>query len=121
MEFLDKQPARESILRKIQDRPLTSKDVYEAAIKGDQLAIEVFNFTGKILGEAFCDFIAFSSPKAIILFGGLANSGNILTDPLKKAIDENVCFVYKGKTEIYISALNDAKAPILGASALAWE
>ena len=120
-EYLEMQPERESVLREIVHRPITSKDVYDAAKKGDKLAIEIFNFTGRILGEAFCDFIAFSSPKAFILFGGLANSGDFLLAPIKKAIDENVCFVYKGKTEVYISELNDAKAPILGASALAWE
>jgi len=120
-EYLAAQPERESLLRDIRQRPITSKDVYEAAIKGDQLSMDVFNLTGKILGEAFCDFIAFSSPKAIILFGGLAKSENLLLDPLKKAIDENVCFVYKGKTEVFISKLNDAEAAILGASALAWE
>jgi len=120
-EFLELQPERESVLREIQHRPITSKDVFEAAKKGDKLAIDVFNFTGRILGEAFVDFIAFSSPKAFILFGGLANSGNFLLDPLKKAIEENVLFVYKGKTEVVISKLNDAEAAILGASALAWE
>jgi glucokinase len=120
-EFLEMQPEKESLLREIQFRPLTSKDVYEAARKGDALAIDVFNLTGKILGEAFSDFIAFSSPKAFILFGGLAHSGDFLLEPLKKAIDENVCFIYKGKTEVLISKLNDAEAAILGASALAWE
>ena len=120
-EYMEMQPKRESVLRDIQNRPITSKDVYEAAKAGDKLAIDVFNFTGRVLGETFCDFIAFSSPKAIILFGGLANSGNFLLDPLKKAIDENICFVYKGKTEIRISELNNAEAAILGASALAWE
>jgi len=120
-EYLEMQPERESVLRNIQHRPLTSKDVYDAAKAGDSLAIDVFNFTGKILGEALSDFIAFSSPKAIILFGGLANSGNFLLEPLKKAMDENVLFLYKGKTEVVISKLNDSEAAILGASALAWE
>jgi len=120
-EFLEQKPERASVLRNIQYRPITSKDVYDAATVGDQLAIDVFNFTGKILGEAFCDFIAFSSPKAFILFGGLTLAGDFLLDPLKKAIEENVLFVYKGKTEIVISKLNDAEAAILGASALAWK
>ena len=120
-EYLEMQPDRESVLRNIQHRPLTSKDVYEAAKTGDSLAIDVFNFTGKILGEALSDFTAFSSPKAFILFGGLANSGNFLLDPLKKAMEENVLFLYKGKTEVIISKLNDSEAAILGASALAWE
>jgi len=120
-ELLDQNPEKESVLRDISDRPITSKDVYDAAIKGDELAIEIFNFTGKILGEAFCDFIAFSSPKAIILFGGLAHAGKFLTEPIKKAMEENILFVYAGKTEIILSKLNDAEAAILGASALAWE
>ena len=120
-EYLELQPERESVLREIQHRPITSKDVHEAAKKGDQLAIDIFNFTGRILGEAFSDFIAFSSPKAFILFGGLANSGNFLLEPLKKSMEEHVLFVYKGKTDVFISKLNDAEAAILGASALAWE
>jgi len=120
-EYLDLQPEKASVLRHIQHRPITSKDVYEAAKTGDQLAIDVFNFTGRILGETFCDFIAFSSPKAFILFGGLAHAGSLLLDPIKKAMDEHILFVYKGKTDVIISNLNDAEAAILGASALAWE
>ena len=122
-EFLETQPERESSLREITHRPITSEDVYNAAKKGDKLAGEIFDFTGKILGEAFSDFIAFSSPKAIVLFGGLANSGDFLLVPLKKAMEEHVLFVYKGKTEIVISELNkkEKNAAVLGASALAWE
>ncbi|MCL1934381.1 MAG: ROK family protein [Candidatus Azobacteroides sp.] len=120
-EFMEIQPERASVLREIQHRPITSKDVYEAAKKGDKLAIEIFNFTGRILGEAFCDFVAFSSPKAFILFGGLSHSGSFLIDPLKKAMEDHMLNVYKGKTEVLISKLNDAEAAILGASALAWE
>jgi len=120
-EFLELQPERESLLRDVNHHPISSKDVFEAAKKGDSLAIDVFNFTGRILGEAFSDFITFSSPKAFILFGGLSHAGNFLLDPLKKAMDENVLGIYKGKAEVVISKLNDAEAAILGASALAWE
>ncbi|MDR0507606.1 MAG: ROK family protein [Dysgonamonadaceae bacterium] len=120
-EFMELNPQTTSLLREIVHRPVTSKDVYDAAVKGDRLALDVFNYTSRILGEALCDFIAFSSPKAIILFGGLANSGKFLTEPLKKVIDEHVLYVYAGKTEILVSQLNDAEAAILGASALAWE
>jgi glucokinase len=73
------------------------------------------------LGEALADFVPFSSPKAIILFGGLAHAGNFLIEPLKKAMAKNVLSIYEGKTEIIVSQLNDAEAAILGASALAWE
>jgi glucokinase len=120
-EFLEIFPDRKSLLRDIVYNQITSKDVYKAAESGDELAIEIFDFTGKMIGEALANFIAFSSPKAIILFGGLAHAGKYLMDSIKKSIDEHVLHIYKGKTDILISDLNDAEAAILGASALAWE
>lgn len=111
----------ESLLRQIPVEEITSKDVYDAAVKGDKLAIEIFNFTGTILGESLADAIAFSSPEAIVLFGGLAKSGEYLMKPLLKSLDENVLNIYKGKTKILISELKDSDAAVLGASALGWE
>ncbi|MDD4608969.1 MAG: ROK family protein [Bacteroidaceae bacterium] len=110
-----------SLLRDIPAESIMSKDVYDAAVKGDKLAREIFNFTGEILGEALADFIAFSSPEAIILFGGLAKSGDYIMNPLKKALDENILNIFKGKAKILISELKDSDAAVLGASALAWE
>ncbi|GHT55959.1 glucokinase [Bacteroidia bacterium] len=120
-EMLDENPQKQSLLRNIVYRPITSKDVYDAAKQGDELAIKIFNFTGELLGAAFADFITFSSPQAIILFGGLAHSGDFLLKPLQQSLDKHILSVFKGKTQIVISQLNDAEAPILGASALAWE
>lgn len=100
---------------------ITARDVYNAAMNGDKTALEIFNFTGNMLGEAFADFIAFSSPQAIILFGGLTRAGNLLLEPIKKSVDENILHTYRGKVQILISQLKDSDAAILGASALAWE
>ena len=110
-----------SLLRAIPAEEITSKDVYDAAVKGDKIAIDIFNFTGTILGEALADFISFSSPEAIVLFGGLAKSGKFIFDPIQKALDENVLAVFKGKTKLLMSELKDADAAVLGASALGWE
>lgn len=110
-----------SLLRQIPVEEIVSKDVYDAAVKGDKLANEIFEFTGTILGESLADAIAFSSPEAIVLFGGLAKSGDYLLKPLQKAIDENILNIYKGKTKILLSELKDADAAVLGASALGWE
>ena len=110
-----------SLLRSIPAENITSKDVYDAAVKGDKLAQDIFEFTGTLLGEALADFIAFSSPEAIVLFGGLAKSGDYIIKPVQKAIDENVLNIYKGKTKLLISELKDADAAVLGASALGWE
>ncbi len=99
-EFLGNNP-EESLLREINDRPITSKDVFDAAEKGDKIAKEIFEYTGKILGEAFADFIAFSSPEAIILFGGLAKSGDLLIKPIEKSMNENALYVFKNKTQIF--------------------
>lgn len=110
-----------SLLRAIPSEEITSKDVYDAAVKGDKIAIDIFNFTGTILGEALADFVAFSSPEAIVLFGGLAKSGKFIFDPIQKALDENVLPVFKGKAKLLMSELKDADAAVLGASALGWE
>jgi glucokinase len=120
-EFLEANPEKNSLLRNITGREITSKDVFDSAKAGDSLAIDIFRFTGTILGEALSDFIAFSSPKAIILFGGLAQAGNFLLDPLKESLNKNILNIYQGKTSILVSELNNTEAAILGASALAWE
>ena len=119
-EFLVSRP-EPSLLRDIPAEEITSKDVYDAAVKGDKLAAEIFEFTGTLLGEALADFIAFSSPEAIILFGGLAKSGDYIFKPVQKAIDDNVLPIFKGKTKLLLSELKDADAAVLGASALGWE
>lgn len=110
-----------SLLREIPAESITSKNVYDAAVQGDKVALDIFEFTGTILGEALADFIAFSSPEAIILFGGLAKAGDFIFKPIQKAIDENVLNIYKGKTKLLASELKDSDAAVLGASALGWE
>ena len=108
-----------SVLRTVAD--ITSKDVYEAAKEGDKLALKVFEFTGRILGEKLADFIAFSAPEAIVLFGGLARAKEFLTGPIENAMNENVLPLWKGKVKLVYSSLKESDAAILGASALAWE
>ena len=100
---------------------ITSKDVYEAAKDGDKLALRIFEFTGRILGEKFADFIEFSAPEAIVLFGGLARAKEFLTEPIVKAMNENVLSLWRNKVKLVYSQLKESDAAILGASALAWE
>lgn len=112
---------REGILRNLQIEDITSKDVYDAAVAGDKLAKEIFDYTGTILGQAFADMVAFSSPQAIILFGGLAKSGELLMRPLKESFEKSLFPIYRGKTKILLSELKESDAAVLGASALGWE
>ena len=92
-----------------------------AARDGDAVALDIFEYTGKILGEACADFAAFSSPEAFIFFGGLSKAGDLIMNPIKKAYDENVLQIYKGKAKFLLSELDGAGAAVLGASALGWE
>ena len=108
-----------SVLRSLDN--ITSKDVYDAAKEGDKLAIKIFEYTGTILGESFADFIAFSSPEAIVLFGGLARSKEFLREPNENAMNANVLSLWRNKVKIVFSQLKESDAAILGASALAWE
>lgn len=120
-EFLEIR-SEESKLRNLDIETITSKDVYDCAIAGDQLAKDIFDYTGTILGEALADFVAFSSPEAFVLFGGLAKSGDLIMNPVRAAFEKNVLSIYKGnKIKILLSEMNEADAAILGASALGWE
>lgn len=108
-----------SLLRDVDN--ITSKDVYEAAKEGDALAKRVFSFTGRILGEKLADFVQFSAPEAIVLFGGLARAKEFLYEPVLESMNANLLNMWKGKVQILFSQLKESDAAILGASALAWE
>lgn len=100
---------------------ISSKDVYDAAKSGDALALRIFDYTAKILGRSFADFVTFSSPEAIVLFGGLARAKEFLYKPMLDAMNDNLMMQWKGKIRIEFSQLKESDAAILGASALAWE
>ena len=108
-----------SVLRNLDN--IASKDVYDAAKDGDKLALKIFEFTGKILGRSFADFVAFSAPEAIVLFGGLARAKEFLTEPIEDSMNANLLPLWKNKVKIVYSQLKESDAAILGASALAWE
>ena len=113
--------SKSSILRNIPIEDITSKDVFDAAMEGDEIAIEIFNFTGRILGEAFADFVTFSAPEAIVLFGGLSKAGDLILKPIVENMEKNLLNIWKGKVKVLFSELKEADAAVLGASALAWE
>ena len=119
-EFLEIRD-EESLLREYDIENITSKDVYDCAVKGDKLALDIFNYTGTILGEALADFVTFSSPEAFVIFGGLTKSGDYIMNPIREAFDKNIMKVFKGKVKILISELKESDAAVLGASALGWE
>jgi glucokinase len=111
----------ESLLRKIPVDEIDSKKVYEAAIQGDKVAREIFDFTGKILGMALANFVMFSSPEAIILFGGLTKAGDLILKPTREHMEANLIQVFQNKVKILVSHLRESDAAILGASALVWD
>lgn len=110
-----------SLLRDLDKETIDSKAVYDAAIKGDKLALEIFEFTGKILGISLANAVMISSPEAIILFGGLTKSGDLILKPTRQHMEENLIQVFQNKVKILISHLKESDAAILGASALVWK
>ncbi len=112
---------RPSLLREKPLDEIESLDVSIAADKGDEVAQEIFDFTGKMLGEACADFAAFSSPEAFIFFGGLCKAGDLIMSPIKASYDASVLKIFKGKPKFLVSSLMNANAAVLGASALGWE
>jgi len=112
---------KKSVLRNLKADAITSKDVYDAAVQEDEVALEIFETTGKYLGEKFADFITFSAPEAIVIFGGLTKAGDYLMNPIREHMEKNVMPRWKGKVKLLFSDLKEADAAVLGASALAWE
>ena len=111
-----------SVLRNIPIDSITSKDVFDAAMAGDKIAKDIFEYTGTILGEALADFTVFTSPEAFVLFGGLSKAGDLIMKPLVNALEANLLSYYRGgKIKVLLSELKEADAAVLGASALGWE
>ncbi|MDR1679658.1 MAG: ROK family protein [Prevotellaceae bacterium] len=117
MEMLSKN-STPSILRQLSPEEITSQKICDAAIQGDEVALKVFRFTGKILGEAFANFVAFSSPEAIVLFGGLTRAGNLLLDPLRESMEKNLLPIWQGQIRLLVSQLPESDAAIMGAASL---
>jgi glucokinase len=121
VELLQNNPDEKSLLRNYSENEINSKVIYECAMQGDTLAILTYEFTGKILGEAFANFVMFSSPEAIILFGGVTRAGELLMKPAREHMEKNLLPIYQNKVKLIFSELKESDAAILGASALVWE
>jgi glucokinase len=120
LEILEKS-TEPSSLRSVPSDQIDSKKVYEAAIAGDAVAKEIFESTGTILGAALANFVMFSSPEAIILFGGLTKAGDLILKPTRESMEANLIQIFQNKVKILVSHLKESDAAILGASALAWD
>jgi len=121
MEELLKKPTPPSELRQIDFEQITSKRIFEAARRGDKLALEAFEITGRYLGLKLADSVAHTSPEAIILFGGLAAAGDFIFSPTKKYMEEYLLGIFKNKVRLLPSSLPKGNAAILGAAALMWK
>ena len=120
LEILEKS-TEPSSLRSVPSDQIDSKKVYEAAIAGDAVAKQIFESTGTILGAALANFVMFSSPEAIILFGGLTKAGDLILKLTRESMESNLIQIFQNKVKILVSHLKESDAAILGASALAWD
>jgi len=111
----------ESLLAQKSFAELDSKMIYEAAEKGDKIALEVFEKTGEWLGMGLANTVYHLSPGAIFLFGGPTAAGDLLFKPAKASMEKHLLSIYKNKIEILPSKLNPGDAAITGASAMVWK
>ena len=121
IELLHKHPDEKSLMRKYPENELNSRVVFECAELGDKLANDVYQFTGEVLGKALANFIMFSSPEAIILFGGLCKAGDLILKPTRQHMEHNLLPIFQDKVKLIFSELKEADSAVLGASALVWE
>ncbi len=120
-EFLEERKGIDSLLRKYEPEEIDSKIVFECAMQGDSIAREVYEYTGMILGMALANFVMFSSPEAIILFGGMTKAGDLILKPTKEHMEKNLLSIFQNKVKLIFSELKESDAAILGASALVWD
>jgi glucokinase len=100
---------------------IDAKYIYELAKKGNKAAIDSFNYTGELLGLALANSVTYTRPEAIFLFGGLAQAGKFIFNPVKKSFEKNLLPIYKRKIKILPSKLEEDDAAILGAASLIWK
>lgn len=118
IELLNQHPDKKSLLRNYEIDQLTSEIIFTCAEKGDEIAKEVYEFTGQILGESLANFILFSSPEVIVLFGGVTKAGDLLLNSIRKHMEANLLPIFQNKIKVMLSNLKESDAAILGASAL---
>jgi glucokinase len=111
----------ESEFRDVTYNQLTSAMISEAAGRGDKIALEAFEITGKYLGRALSNTVAHTSPEAIFVFGGLAKAGELIFEPTRRYMEESLLPIYRNKVKIVPSEIMESNAAVLGASALAWK
>ncbi|BAV08111.1 glucokinase [Filimonas lacunae] len=121
LEMLEKNPDQPSLMREYPADKIDSRVVYDCAMKGDAMANEVYRFTGEVLGMSLANFVMFSSPKAIILFGGLCKAGDLILNPTREHMEANLLPIFQNKVQLLFSELKESDAAILGASALVWD
>jgi len=105
---------------RIESNKVNAKYIYENALSGDENAFYAFNYTGEMLGLALANSVAYTSPEAIFLFGGLAQAGELLFNPTVISFEKNLLNIYRDKIKILPSSLPENDAPILGAASLIW-
>ena len=120
-ELLIKYNTTDSMLANKSFKELDSKMIFDAAEKGDKIALEVFEKTGEWLGLGLANTVQHLSPEAIFLFGGPTAAGNYLFDPTKKSMEKYLLPIFRNKIKILPSKLNPGDAAITGASALVWK
>ena len=111
----------ESEFRHITFNDLTAEMITKAALNGDPLAIEAYEYTGMLLGHALADAVTITSPEAIFLFGGLAKAGKYIFEPTKKYMEMHMMPVFRNKVKLLPSGIDGKNAAVLGASALVWQ
>ena len=100
---------------------LTSEMIFQAAKRGDKVALEAFKLTGETLGVKLADTVAHTAPEKIFIFGGLAKSGDYILKPTRESFEKSLLKIWQGKISIELSSLSEGNVAVLGASALIWQ
>ncbi|TLN23078.1 ROK family protein [bacterium] len=96
----------------------TAKEISQAAAQGDPLSLEALHRAGTFIGHALADFLHLLNPSIVILGGGVSRSGELLSQPIRAAMNESVISPeYPRDLQIVPASLGD-DCGLMGALAL---
>ncbi len=99
---------------------LTSKAVYDACERGDELAADVFAETGRYLGTGLASLANLLNPEMFVICGGVIAAGDVLFDPMRRTLRETAFEVPGHRAQVVPAELGD-DAGLIGAAGVAFQ
>jgi glucokinase len=117
--WVEQELQRGAVSRMAANPELTAKAIGAAAASGDALAIAALARSGNFIGRALADYLHIFNPSIVIVGGGVSSAGDLLLEPVRLGMLENVFSQSYTDNLVLTTALLGDEAGLMGALALA--